>query len=160
MQILQSIEFYARIYPEMINKLKYIFEFGRGFVILISFYFISYIIVSFFKIPIPPAILGLILFAFALIQGLVKEKWVELVCNFMLKNMAMFLVPFVGGLIVYKSLLAKNWMVIFLVIFITTTLVITVTGLFVEYGLKGVNAAGVNEAGVKLRTTRLKEKND
>lgn len=160
MQVLQSIEFYVRIYPEMINKLKYIFEFGRGFVILISFYFISYIIVSFFKIPVPPAILGLILFAFALIQGFVKEKWIEAVCNFMLKNMAMFLVPFVGGLIVYKSLLAKNWMVIFLVIFITTTLVITVTGLFVEYGLKGVNEIGIKEAGVKVRTTRLKEKND
>lgn len=133
----------------MINKLKHIFEFGRGFVILISFYFISYIIVSFFKVPVPPAILGLILFAFALIQGLVKEKWVELVCNFMLKNMAMFLVPFVGGLIVYKSLLAKNWMVIFLVIFITTTLVIIVTGLFVEYGIKALRLYHIKNGGEK-----------
>ncbi len=50
--------------------------------------------------------------------------------------MAMFIVPFMGGLVVYKSLLVKNIFVILFVTFTTTTLLIIITGLFVEFGLK------------------------
>ncbi|MCM1340099.1 MAG: CidA/LrgA family protein [Muribaculaceae bacterium] len=124
----------------MNSKLRQIFlqffELLLGLCILIFFYYISYLIVRVLNIPMPPAILGLILFAFALIEGLIKEQWVESICNLLIKNMAMFLTPFVGGLILYKSILVKNWLVIFLVIFITTTLTIMVTGYFTEYGLK------------------------
>lgn len=111
-------------------------RFISGFVILIIFYLISYYIVRYFKIPTVPAILGLILFAFALVEGIIKEEWIKTTCDFLMKNMAMFIVPFMGGLVMYKHLILKNWLVILIVIFITTTLTIVVTGLFVEYGLK------------------------
>lgn len=48
----------------------------------------------------------------------------------------MFIVPFMGGLVVYKSLLIKNIFVILFVTFTTTTLLIVLTGLFVDNGLK------------------------
>lgn len=120
----------------MKDLLKDFLKFLLGFVILIMFYFISDFVAKFFHIALPPAILGLILFAFCLIQGFIKEEWIKPACEFLINNMAMFLVPFLGGLIVYKSLLIKNWIVILVVIFTTTTLVIVVTGLFVEWGIK------------------------
>lgn len=116
--------------------LRKFFDYTRGLFILISFYIISTVIIKFLHIMLPPAVLGLVLFATSLIYGLIKEEWIEKISKFLIKNMAMFLVPFVGGLVVYKSLLLKNWFVILFVIFITTTLLIVVTGLFVEYGLK------------------------
>ena len=115
--------------------MKKILDFLIGFFILISFYFISYFIIKFLHITLPPAILGIILFSIALINGIIKEERIKTACDFLIQNMAMFLVPFMGGLIVYKSTLARNWLVIFLVIFLTTTLTIVITGLFVEWGL-------------------------
>ena len=120
----------------MFRQLITVYKFIIGLLILIGFYFISYFIVKLLHISLPPAILGLILFAIALIQGIIKEDWIKLVCDFLIKNMAMFIVPFLGGLIAYKSLLMKNWLVILIVIFVTTTLTIVITGLFVEWGIK------------------------
>ena len=116
--------------------LKKIFNFTRGLLILVLFYFISLFAVKALHLMLPPAILGLVLFAAALILGVIKEEWIEDASNFLIKYMAMFIVPFMGGLVVYKSLLLKNWFVILLVIFITTTLLIVATAFFVEYGLK------------------------
>ena len=119
------------------NKLgKRFFNFIIGFLILIGFYFLSFYILKLLHIAFPPAILGLILFSFALIEGIIKESWIKDACEFLINNMAMFLVPFIGGLIVYKSLLIKNWLVILVVIFISTAAIIAVTGLFTEWGIK------------------------
>ena len=119
------------------NKLgKRFFNFIIGFLILIGFYFLSFYILKLLHIAFPPAILGLILFSFALIEGIIKESWIKDACEFLINNMAMFLVPFIGGLIVYKSLLIKNWLVILVVIFISTAVIIAVTGLFTEWGIK------------------------
>lgn len=120
----------------MRKYLKTTWNFILGFLILICFYFISYFIVKLLNISIPSTILGLILFAAALVSGIIKEEWIKPTCDFLIKNMAMFLVPFLGGLIVYKSLLMKNWLAILIVIFVTTTLTIVITGLFVEWGMK------------------------
>lgn len=120
----------------MNGKLKYCTKFLVGFAILLLFYFLSYFIVKLLHIAFPPAILGLVLFAIALIEGGIKEDWIKDVCEFLMKNMAMFLVPFLGGLITYKSLLMKNGLALLAVIFIGTTLVIVITGLFVEWGIK------------------------
>ncbi len=116
--------------------LKQIYYFLRGFAILVMFYIISLFIIKSLHIMLPPAILGLILFAVSLVLGIVKEEWIETTANVLIKNMAMFIVPFMGGLVVYKSLLVKNIFVILFVTFTTTTLLIIITGLFVEFGLK------------------------
>ena len=121
---------------EMNKQGKQFFNFIIGFLILIGFYFLSFYILKLLHIAFPPAILGLILFSFALIEGIIKESWIKDACEFLINNMAMFLVPFIGGLIVYKSLLIKNWLVILVVIFISTAAIIAVTGLFTEWGIK------------------------
>ncbi len=118
------------------EKIKLILNFILGFIILTGFYFVSSVIIKFLHVPLSPVILGLILFAFALVEGIIKEEWIKMTSEFLIKNMAMFIVPFMGGLVVYKHMIMKNWLVILVVIFVTTTLMIIITGLFVEYGLK------------------------
>ncbi len=81
----------------------------------------------------------------ALITGIVKEKYVQFTCEILIKNMAMFLIPFWGGLIVYEKLLEKNWLSVLLVILITTTIIIVATGLFVEYGTKFLRLHNMRE---------------
>ena len=100
---------------------------------------ISHLILTFLNINFPKTILGLILFIIALHSKLIKEEQVDFVCNILTKNIALFLVPYLVGLIVYKKLLIENWIVILLTVFITTTLIIIFTGLFVEFGLKLLN---------------------
>ena len=111
-------------------------KFSFGMLIMLLFYFLSYSIVKIFHLPLPPAILGLILFALSLIFGIIKEEWIEITANWLINNIAMFLIPFWGALILYQNLLSKNALVILLVVFLTTTLIIVFTGLFVEYGIK------------------------
>lgn len=120
----------------MWHYFKTIYNFIIGFLILVSFYFISYFIMKFLNISFPSVILGLVLFAISLIYGIIKEEWIKSSCDFLIKNMAMFLIPFLGGLIAYKSLIIRNWLLILIVIFVTTTLTIVITGLFVEWGIK------------------------
>ena len=116
--------------------IKKIFSIIRGIAIIMVFYYIGKLFLSLIGIKFPPAILGLVLFATALISGVIKEVWIKDAVELLMKNMAMFLLPFWGGLIVYEKLLERNALSILLVVFITTTLVIVCTGLFVEYGLK------------------------
>lgn len=117
----------------MINK---VLKFCLGIFIMTGLYFISRLVINALNLPLPPAILGLIFFASLLILGLIKEDWIKDASDFLISNMALFLIPFWGALIVYEDLLAKNALVILLVVFITTILTIVGTGLFVEFGIK------------------------
>lgn len=116
--------------------LKTCLKFFLGLGILFGFYILSLFILKITHIPMPPAILGLILFSTSLISGILKEDLIKPAVDFMLKNMAMLFVPFIGGLIVYQSLILKNLVPIVLIILFTTTVTIVLTGLFVEYGIK------------------------
>ena len=116
--------------------IKKIFNFIFGFTILFTIYIVSLFIIKLTNIQIPPAILGIILFTFFLSTGIIKETWIKNFVDFMLKNMAILFIPFIGGLITYKNLILKNWFAIIMVILIATTLTIVLTGLFVEYGVK------------------------
>ena len=48
----------------------------------------------------------------------------------MLKNMILFFIPIFVGIMTYTDLISKNFLAIIMTIFITTTLVIVVVGLF------------------------------
>ena len=116
--------------------LKKILNFILGISILFGFYVLACGILAFTHIKMPSTILGLIIFAFCLTGGIIKEEWIKSASEFFLKNMAMLFVPFIAGLVVYQSLLLKNWISIAVVVFISTLLTIILTGLFVEYGIK------------------------
>jgi len=107
-----------------------------GFGILFGFYFISLGIIKITKLPFPPAIIGLVLFAISLKLNIIKEFWIQSACTLILDNMALLFVPFIAGLVAYQILLKQNMLSIFLVLLIATTMTIVLTGLFVEHGVK------------------------
>lgn len=111
-------------------------KFILGLVILFTFYIFSLNILKILHIHFPPAILGLILFFISLTAGIIKEEWIKTTSEFFLKNMAILFIPFIVGIILYKSIIIKNWFVILLIILLTTTITLIFTGLFVEYGIK------------------------
>lgn len=115
--------------------LKKVFDFTRGILILLSFYFLSCGLLHLIRIQFPPTILGLILLAAALILGIIKESWIKTSSEWLINNMAMFLLPFIAGLVAYQTMIIKNLLPILLVIFITTSAIIVLTGLFIEYGI-------------------------
>lgn len=112
------------------------FKFLIGMAILFAIYYVSFFILKLTEIKLPPAILGLVLFAWGLSVGVIKEDWVKDAVDFMLKNMPVLFVPFIVGIVLYKSVLTENLIAICLVVLFSTTLTIVGTGLFVEYGVK------------------------
>lgn len=115
---------------------KKLFKFALGMAILFLIYYVSYLVLKFTHIKLPPAILGLVLFAWGLHSGVIKESWIKSAVDFMLKNMPILFVPFIVGIVLYKSVLMENILAICLVVLASTTLTIVGTGLFVEYGVK------------------------
>lgn len=132
----------------MRNFIVKIGEFVSGFAVIFALYGICGFILKTLKIPFPPAILALIMFTVCLLTGIVKEKYVKTTAEFMMKNMPVLFVPFVVGLISYKTIFMKNALAISLVVFVSTTVTIVVTGLFTEYGVK------------LLRASKIRGKND
>lgn len=131
-------------------NLNKIINFLIGLAIIFLIYYIAVFVLKILKINFPPVILGLIFFTLALNFGIIKEKYIETTVNFLLKNMAILFVPFVVGIIKYKELLLENWLMILLVVFLTTFLIIVSLGLFVEYGLKFLRLHKINKyKGVK-----------
>ena len=113
-----------------------IFKFLFGFILIFLIYFFAKLIIKLTHLSFPPAILGLILFTLGLKMKIIKESWIEFTSKILLENIGMLFVPFIVGLIAYKDLLLKNWLAILVVVFATTTFLIVLLGLFVEYGLK------------------------
>ena len=124
------------------------YNFIKGLIIILSFCGISTGITHFLNLKIPASIIGLALFTLCLIFGIIKEESVKDVCEFFIKNMAMCIVPFVGGIVAYQKLVFQNIFVIAIVVLFATTISIILTGIFTEYGLK------------LMRLKRMKRNND
>jgi holin-like protein len=81
----------------------------RGFTILLLFNFAGLILHA-IGVPLPPAVLGLILFSAALFTGAVKMRWVEPASDFLLKNLLLFFIPAVAGIVAFVPELRKEWL--------------------------------------------------
>ncbi len=92
---------------------------------------------SFLNLTIPGNVIGMILLLLALCTGIIKVKSVENVSNFLLKNLAFFFVPAAVGLMTCLSIISKNLLSLFLVIIISTVVVILTTGVTVQLIKRG-----------------------
>ena len=105
-------------------------NFILGFGIIFSILYLSKFILNLLNIPFPASILGITIFFILLKTGVVKENWIKDSCNFMLKYMILFFIPLFVGIMSYFDIISKNFLAIIVTIFITTTLVMVVVGLF------------------------------
>ena len=122
-----------------------VFKIIVGFIIICAVQFICNCLVKTFNLIIPTPILGLIVFAFLLQLKVIKQAWIEDVCNFLLKIMPLLFVPLFVGIISYYGIIEKNLIPILVNIVLTTTLVLILTALFVENVIKFVRLHNIRK---------------
>jgi len=107
-----------------------------GFAILLFIQFLGTWIIGTLNIPLPPALLGMILLAIAMLNNVIKINWVEDTCTVLIEKMGMLFVPAGISILLYKEAILKEWFAIFATIFFSSVIVIVATGLFVDILLR------------------------
>ena len=109
-------------------KLRIIKQFG----IIVGLWIIGEIIHKLLHLVIPGSIIGMILLLFLMQTGVVKEKDIKEVSDFLLGNLAFFFIPAGVGLITLSAILRDSWWKISVIIILSTIVVTAVTGLIVQ----------------------------
>ncbi len=103
---------------------------------LLSLWLIGELVSQTWHLPIPGNVLGMV-FLFALLSlKIVKPEQLKETSDFLLGNLAFFFVPFGVGLLQVSGILRGNWWQLLLIVFISTILVIAVTGLTAQFLVK------------------------
>lgn len=116
--------------------MKKFLNFILGLIIVFLILYLSKWILELFKIDFPSALLGIVILFGLLKIGFVKEDLVKDFCEFMLKHMILFFIPIFVGVIDYYEIISKNLFAILVTVFLTTTIVIVVVGLFTYNAVK------------------------
>ncbi|MBZ9606630.1 CidA/LrgA family protein [Clostridium estertheticum] len=109
----------------------------RQLMIILIPYIVGTILQLMFKLPIPGAVIGLILLFLGLQIGIVKVEMIEEVCEFLLSNMSFFFIPAGVGLMTAFGVLKGKWIPFIVIVVLSTCLVWIVTALVVKFLRKG-----------------------
>lgn len=104
------------------------FRLLRGLAIIVSFNLLGLFLAHHF-IPLPGAVLGLMLLAIALFTGIIKIQWVETGADALLKNLMLFFVPALVGVIDLLPILGHHTLNYLLAIVISLITVLAVSGI-------------------------------
>lgn len=83
---------------------------------------------EFLHIPIPGNVIGMVILLTALLSGIVKLEHVEEAANTLIKNLSLFFVPVGAGIMLYFNLISKYAAAIIIATFLSTFLVLLITG--------------------------------
>ncbi|MCI1648882.1 MAG: CidA/LrgA family protein [Bacteroides sp.] len=86
------------------------------------------LIVSFTGIKLPSSIIGMLLLTLFLKIGWIKLQWVQGMSNFLVANIGFFFVPPGVALMLYFNIISAEFWPIIVATFISTFLVLVVTG--------------------------------
>ena len=101
---------------------------------LLTFFFqIGNLLSNLMHLPFPGSVIGLLLLFLSLKLRIIRLEWVELGATFLLAEMLIFFVPAAVGVLQYRDLVITEGPRIFIVIVLSTTLVMSVSGLLAEY---------------------------
>ena len=96
--------------------------------VIFTFLAVGELIVWLTGAPVPSSIIGMLLLSTALKAGWVKERWVDRIADFLLKNLGFFFVPAGVGLMKCLGLIKAQWLPIVMATLVSTFLIIAVTG--------------------------------
>ncbi len=85
-----------------------------------------------FNIPVPGTILGMVILLFLLLLRIIKLKTIENISNVLLEHLALYFVPVNVGVIVYYDNIKSQLLKLFIVLIVSTIVVMAVTGLTVQ----------------------------
>lgn len=125
---MRNIKSLKRIISERKLSLNKLGQFG----LILGILFLGEFLSKWFSLPIPPSILGMIILFALLALKIVKLKWVESVGNSLLDNLSVMFIP--AGVAIVRELELFRGVIIPLaiIIFVSTTIVIVVTGYTVQ----------------------------
>jgi holin-like protein len=113
-------------------------KFLRQLAIILVICFIGEMINKFLNIPIPGNVLGMLILLICLSTGILKLNQIEEVSEFLLNHLAFFFVPAGVQILTSFDIIKGSLIPILLIIFISTIVVLVVTGTTVQL-LKGEN---------------------
>lgn len=88
------------------------------------------------SLPIPGSIMGMLILFCLLTLGMVKLKWIEECGEFFLKHLAFFFIPSGVALVASLEILKANWLSLFMIILLSTIIVMGITGFVVQQFVK------------------------
>lgn len=104
----------------------------RQFAVVTLICFLGESISSVFHLTIPGNVIGMILLLILLCSGIVKLELVEDMSNFLLEHLPFFFVPAGVGLIASIGIIKNCWQYVILIVFISTAVVMAITGITVQ----------------------------
>ncbi|MDG6243260.1 MAG: CidA/LrgA family protein [Methanolobus sp.] len=108
--------------------MKYIVQ----FLIILAICFTGEIIHTYFNLPVPGNILGMLLLLLLLMTGVIQLSMIEEVSNFMLRHLSFFFIPAAVGLITCFTILEGKWTVLMFISVVSTFIIAVVTGATVQ----------------------------
>jgi len=112
--------------------MKYIIQFA----IILAICYLGDLIHSFFHIPIPGNVLGMVLLLVLLLTGVIKLSMIEDVSNFLLKHLSFFFIPAAVGFITCFTVLEGKWTALFIISVVSTFIIAVITGATVQILIK------------------------
>lgn len=100
----------------------------RQFSILFGCLAVGELVVFLTGVKLPSSIMGMLLLTTLLKLGWVKLEWVKGVCDFLISNLGFFFVPPGVALMLYFGLIKAQFVPIVVATFVSTVLVLVVTG--------------------------------
>ena len=96
--------------------------------ILWVFYYIGVLIVEWTNIFIPPGIIGLVLLWALLMTNVINVKLIQDGASFSIAFLTLFFIPSTVGVVEYPELLTLSGLLLVLAVFVSTVMVIIITG--------------------------------
>ena len=96
--------------------------------ILWVFYYIGVLIVEWTNIFIPPGIIGLVLLWALLMMNVINVKLIQDGASFSIAFLTLFFIPSTVGVVEYPELLTLSGLLLVLAVFVSTVIVIIITG--------------------------------
>jgi holin-like protein len=112
-------------------------KYFKQLMIILAISFLGYGLQIIFHLPIPGAVIGMLLLFLLLQTKLIKLEMIEDLCGFLLSNMSFFFIPAGVGLVVSFTSLKDNWIGVLLIIVASTALVWLVTAFTVKLFRRG-----------------------
>ena len=103
---------------------------------IIFFTFVGEILNASLPLPVPAGVYGLILMLIFLMRGIIRLDEVEQAGNFLLETMSIMFLPAAVGIMTVSKLLLPVLFPYMVIIFLSTFLVMAVTGLSAEFILR------------------------
>ncbi len=105
--------------------------------IIIGICFLGALLQKFLNIPVPGNIIGMMILFICLCTGMIKLDAIKEISNFLLNYLAFFFIPAGVGLIACGKILNGHWIAFLAVCFITTVIIMVVSGYSVQLLKRG-----------------------